>query len=168
MLFARRCERKFGGRLRAIIVCKLRIALNQADVRSYYKFFKYASFLIKKYHLCLHKRIFLSKRLVFARKCERKFGGILCAIIVCKLRIALNQADVRNYYKFFKYASFLIKKYHLCLHKRIFLSKRLVFARKCERKFGGILCAIIVLKLRIAHNQAESEITTFFSNIQVF
>ncbi len=29
------------------------------------------------------------------------------------------------------------KKYRLCLHKQYFSVKRLLFAQRCERKFGG-------------------------------
>ena len=53
------------------------------------------------------------------------------------------------------------------LAKLEFLEKGLLFARKCERNFGGRLRAIVVLQLRIALNQAESEMT-IFSNMQVF
>ena len=50
---------------------------------------------------------------------------------------SILQNRLQRYYKFFKYTRFLAKKYRLCSHKRSFLLKRLLFARKCERTFEG-------------------------------
>ena len=47
---------------------------------------------------------------------------------------------------------FLTKKYRLCLYKRIYLSKRLVFAHLCERNFE------VGRRSRVG----ALEITTFF------
>ena len=44
---------------------------------------------------------------------------------------SILQNRLQRYYKFFKYTRFLAKKYRLCSHKRSFLLKRLLFARKC-------------------------------------
>ena len=51
---------------------------------------------------------------------------------------SILQNRLQRYYKFFKYTRFLAKKYRLCSHKRSFLLKRLLFARKCERTFEGV------------------------------
>ena len=50
----------------------------------------------------------------------------------------------------FEMCKILTEKNHLCLHKGVCSVKRLAFAQKCERSFGGI-----------AIGKAESEDTTF-------
>ena len=67
----------------------------------------------------------------------------------------LNPLRLQKYYKFFKFARFLAKKIYLCLHKYVFLIKRLLFARQCERTFGG-------------SRFGRTEGTTNFPNLQDF